>query len=66
MNQQAIGVYAAVLKGELEDAHIYMEINDDAIIIKSLGYAVPPIKLGQIEKFSAPSLSRLLMKTHTS
>ncbi len=58
MNQQAIGVYAAVLKGVLEDAHIYMEINDDAIIIKSPGYAVPPIKLGQIANFNAPSLIR--------
>lgn len=27
-------------------------------LIKSPGYAVPPIKLGQIANFNAPSLSR--------
>ena len=43
---------------DIEGAPIYMEINDDAIIIKSPGYAVPPIKLGQIANFNAPSLSR--------
>ena len=43
---------------DIEGAPIYMEINDDAIIIKSPGYAVPPIKLDQIANFNAPSLSR--------
>lgn len=43
---------------DIEGAPIYIEINDDAIIIKSPGYAVPPIKLGQIANFNAPSLSR--------
>lgn len=43
---------------DIEGAPIYLEINDDAIIIKSPGYAVPPIKLGQIANFNAPSLSR--------
>ena len=43
---------------DIEGAPIYVEINDDAIIIKSPGYAVPPIKLDQISNFSAPSLSR--------
>lgn len=43
---------------DIEGAPIYMEINDDAIIIKSPGYAVPPIKLSQIANFNAPSLSR--------
>lgn len=43
---------------DIEGAPIYLEINDDAIIIKSPGYAVPPIKFGQIKNFNAPSLSR--------
>lgn len=43
---------------DIEGAPIYLEINDDAIIIKSPGYAVPPLKLGQIANFNAPSLSR--------
>lgn len=43
---------------DIEGAPIYLEINDYAIIIKSPGYAVPPIKLGQIANFNAPSLSR--------
>lgn len=43
---------------DIQGAPIYLEINDDAIIIKSPGYAVPPIKLGQIANFNAPSLSR--------
>ncbi len=34
------------------------EINDDAIIIKSPGEPVKPIKLDQMKQFSAPSLSR--------
>lgn len=43
---------------DIEGAPIYLEINDDAIIIKSPGFAVPPIKFGQIENFNAPSLGR--------
>ncbi|MBR6903499.1 MAG: hypothetical protein IKN32_01455, partial [Bacteroidales bacterium] len=43
---------------DIEGAPIYLEINQDAIIIKSPGYAVPPIKLNLISNFSAPSLSR--------
>lgn len=43
---------------DIKGAPIYLEVNDDAIIIKSPGYAVPPIKLGQIANFNAPSLSR--------
>lgn len=43
---------------DLEGAPIYFEINDDAIIIKSPGEPVKPLKLEQIKQFSAPSLSR--------
>lgn len=43
---------------DIEGAPIYFEINDDAIIIKSPGYPVAPIKLEQIISFNAPSLSR--------
>jgi len=43
---------------DIEGAPIYFEINDDAIIIKSPGSPVKPITLEQIQKFSAPSLSR--------
>ena len=43
---------------DIEGAPIYLEINQDSIIIKSPGYAVPPIKLNLISNFSAPSLSR--------
>ena len=43
---------------DIGGAPIYIEISDDAIIIKSPGYAVPPIKLSQIVNFNAPSLSR--------
>lgn len=43
---------------DIKGAPIYIEINDDAIIIKSPGYAVAPIKFGQIANFNAPSLSR--------
>lgn len=39
-------------------APIYFEINDDAIIIKSPGEPVKPLKFDQIRTFSAPSLSR--------
>ena len=42
----------------LESAPIYVEINDDAIVVKSPGYPVRPLTLQQIETFSAPSLSR--------
>jgi ATP-dependent DNA helicase RecG len=43
---------------DLEGAPIYFEINDTAIIIKSPGLPVAPIKIEQIQKFNAPSLSR--------
>jgi len=43
---------------DLEGSPIYFEINDKAIIIKSPGLPVAPIKLEQIQKFNAPSLSR--------
>jgi len=43
---------------DIEGAPIYFEINDDAIIIKSPGNPVEPLTLEQIQKFSAPSLSR--------
>ncbi|MAB48566.1 MAG: hypothetical protein CMC05_08040 [Flavobacteriaceae bacterium] len=43
---------------DIEGAPIYFEINDDAIIIKSPGKPVKPLKLEQIKQFSAPSLSR--------
>jgi ATP-dependent DNA helicase RecG len=43
---------------DIEGAPIYFEINDDAIIIKSPGKPVEPLKLEQIQKFNAPSLSR--------
>lgn len=39
-------------------APIYLEVNDDAIVVKSPGYPVAPLKLAQIKKFNAPSLSR--------
>lgn len=43
---------------DIEGAPIYFEINDDAIIIKSPGEPVKPLKLNQIKQFNAPSLSR--------
>lgn len=43
---------------DIEGAPIYFEINDDAIIIKSPGAPVKPLKFEQIKQFSAPSLSR--------
>ena len=43
---------------DIDGAPIYFEINDDAIIIKSPGEPVSPLKLEQIKTFSAPSLSR--------
>ena len=43
---------------DIQGAPIYLEINDDAIVVKSPGFPVPPIKLEQIQKFNAPSLSR--------
>jgi len=43
---------------DIEGAPIYFEINDDAIIIKSPGEPVAPLKFEQIRSFSAPSLSR--------
>lgn len=43
---------------DLEGAPIYFEINDEAIIIKSPGEPVAPLKFEQIKQFNAPSLSR--------
>lgn len=43
---------------DIEGAPIYFEINDDAIIIKSPGEPVKPLRLEQIKRFNAPSLSR--------
>lgn len=43
---------------EIEGAPIYVEINDEAIIIKSPGTPILPITLEQIQSFKAPSLSR--------
>lgn len=43
---------------DIQGAPIYLEINDDAIVVKSPGFPVPPIKLEQIQRFNAPSLSR--------
>jgi len=43
---------------DLEGSPIYFEINDTAIIIKSPGMPVEPIRLEQIQNFNAPSLSR--------
>lgn len=43
---------------DIVGAPIYLEVNDDAIVVKSPGYPVAPIKLEQIQKFNAPSLSR--------
>ena len=42
----------------MEGAPIYFEINDKAIIIKSPGLPVEPIKIKQIQELNAPSLSR--------
>jgi len=43
---------------DIEGAPVYFEINDSAIIIKSPGKPVEPVKLEQIQNFNAPSLSR--------
>ena len=43
---------------DIQGAPIYLEVNDDAIVVKSPGYPVKPIQLEQIQKFNAPSLSR--------
>lgn len=43
---------------DINGAPIYLEINDDVIIIKSPGEPVAPLKLEQMQTFSAPSLSR--------
>lgn len=42
----------------ISGAPVYFEINDDAIIVKSPGLPVYPIKKEQIISFNAPSLSR--------
>jgi len=43
---------------DLEGSPVYFEINDTAIIIKSPGMPVAPIRLEQMQNFNAPSLSR--------
>ena len=43
---------------DIEGSPIYFEINDAAIVIKSPGLPVEPLKLEQIQNFNAPSLSR--------
>lgn len=43
---------------ELKGAPVYVEINDDAIVIKSPGLPEPPLTMRQISSFSAPSYSR--------
>lgn len=43
---------------DIEGAPIYVEINDDVIIIKSPGEPVAPLKFEQMQTFNAPSLSR--------
>ncbi|TYZ09314.1 hypothetical protein FY528_11255 [Hymenobacter lutimineralis] len=43
---------------DIEGAPIYLEINDDAVIIKSPGTPVPPLTFEDIKSFTAPSLSR--------
>ncbi|MDR0834059.1 MAG: hypothetical protein LBN93_07770 [Candidatus Symbiothrix sp.] len=43
---------------DLESAPVYFEIDDTAIIIKSPGAPVNPIRIEQIQQFNAPSLSR--------
>jgi ATP-dependent DNA helicase RecG len=43
---------------DLEGAPVYFEINDAAIIIKSPGLPVVPVKIEQIQQLNAPSLSR--------
>jgi len=43
---------------DIEGAPIYFEINDTAIVIKSPGLPVEPLKIEQIQNFNAPSLSR--------
>ena len=42
----------------IEGAPIYLEINDEAVVIKSPGLPVLPITLDQIKSFNVPSLSR--------
>jgi len=43
---------------DIEGAPIYVEINEDSIVVKSPGYPVKPLTLSQMDTFSAPSLSR--------
>lgn len=42
----------------ISGAPVYFEINDDAIIVKSPGLPVYPLRKEQISSFNAPSLSR--------
>ncbi len=43
---------------DIKGAPIYFEINKDSIVIKSPGKPVKPLKIEQIQRFNAPSLSR--------
>jgi ATP-dependent DNA helicase RecG len=43
---------------DIEGAPIYVEINDEAIIIKSPGLPVEPLTMEQMKQLNAPSLSR--------
>ncbi len=43
---------------DIQGAPIYFEINKDSIVIKSPGKPVSPLRIEQIQKFNAPSLSR--------
>jgi len=43
---------------DIEGAPIYVEVNKDAIIIKSPGLPVAPLTMDQMKSFNAPSLSR--------
>lgn len=43
---------------DIEGAPIYVELNENSIVVKSPGYPVRPLTLAQMETFSAPSLSR--------
>ncbi len=43
---------------DIEGAKIYVNIEDDKIVVKSPGLPVKPIKLEDFQQFKAPSLSR--------
>jgi ATP-dependent DNA helicase RecG len=43
---------------DMQKAKIYLEIDEEKIVVKSPGLPVEPIQLEQLKNFSAPSLSR--------